>query len=625
MSGVTIQLPVPRPAAHQTGPAGGRGRRPSPLAVTGLVLVLCEFAAAAAGADLPALTLAAIVLGPGLALSGALPATARRSASAAAAAAPALGFAAASVALITLASAGIELSGLAVRLTIGVIVLSGLVFLPSEIDTPDRGELLAALGVVAAVALGALVGLRVLDGFPVPGNDWAKYVLYADEVRGAGSLLLENPLWMLGVPFREDPGVPALYGAYLRLGGQPAVAVAHGIVVLAALATASVYAFVRSFWGTGPGVTAAALWAALPLNATILGWHGLANVAALALVPLVLLYAAALLRGQLDGRSACGAGLVLVALAATHRLSLLVGLAAVAGVVAVALLARRRREMVRPALATTAAAAVLSPGVLYDLLERNRTFGGTQDWRAYLASKLDVELLARDLTIPFSLAAVAAVAMALRRVRQDRALVPVLCLLGAAAALAVAWLVHLPLHYTRMAYYLPLALVPLVAVAVWRLRRPRWAAAVAATALVAWLAGVSFARADNVERLYGFANPASLRGLDAVAERLQPGEVVVTDRCWSFLATWLLHTPTLPALDPSDIQPKAELRFARQARSILRGTPEGRSLARRLGVRFVLVDPGCSDSAGRPSKPPRVGAPLFVSRRLVVLGLRGGR
>jgi hypothetical protein len=139
--------------------------------------------------------------------------------------------------------------------------------------------------------------------------------------------------------------------------------------------------------------------------------------------------------------------------------------------------------------------------------------------------------------------------------------------------------------------------------------------------LVVYLAAVSFSQGDNVDRFYSFAGPGSLRGLDAVAEQVRPHEVVVTDRCWSFLATWLLHTRTLPALDPADIQPKAEIPFARKAHAVLAGTRRGRAIARRLHVRFLLVDPGCTDSNGDPAKPPRIGRPVFLSRRLVVLRL----
>jgi hypothetical protein len=99
--------------------------------------------------------------------------------------------------------------------------------------------------------------------------------------------------------------------------------------------------------------------------------------------------------------------------------------------------------------------------------------------------------------------------------------------------------------------------------------------------------------------------------------------VVVTDRCWSFLGTWLLRTRTLPALDPADIQPKAEVRFARQAHAVLDGTARGGAIAERLGIRFALVDPTCVDASAEPIDPPRVGRPVFVSQRLVVVRIGG--
>jgi hypothetical protein len=171
-----------------------------------------------------------------------------------------------------------------------------------------------------------------------------------------------------------------------------------------------------------------------------------------------------------------------------------------------------------------------------------------------------------------------------------------------------------------MAYYLPLALVPLVALALVRLLDSRRAAMAGAVASVA-IACFAWVQGGNVRDFYAFTNTASLRGLDSVSAELRPDEVVVTDRCWSFQATWLLHTRTLPALEPEDIQPKAELRRARQARAVLDGTPEGMALARRLGVRYLIVDPTCVDTTERPTRPPAVGTPLYVSKRLVVLRL----
>ena len=131
----------------------------------------------------------------------------------------------------------------------------------------------------------------------------------------------------------------------------------------------------------------------------------------------------------------------------------------------------------------------------------------------------------------------------------------------------------------------------------------------------------AFSQTDRVHDFYAFTDRASLRGLDAVAARLRPDEVVVTDRCWSFLSTWLLHTRTLPALLPQDIGPAAEVPFARQAQAVLDGTPAGLRRARRLGVRFLIVDPQCVDGEGRPLSPPLVGKPVYVSRRLAVLEL----
>ena len=71
---------------------------------------------AAAGGRFPLLSGMLLCLSPGLALTPLLPAAARRSWGATLAAAPALGFAASSVLLVTVASLGVTLSGAAIRL-----------------------------------------------------------------------------------------------------------------------------------------------------------------------------------------------------------------------------------------------------------------------------------------------------------------------------------------------------------------------------------------------------------------------------------------------------------------------------------------------------------------------------
>jgi hypothetical protein len=149
----------------------------------------------------------------------------------------------------------------------------------------------------------------------------------------------------------------------------------------------------------------------------------------------------------------------------------------------------------------------------------------------------------------------------------------------------------------------------------------RRATAALCVGLIAVAAVLAWNQADNVRRFYGFTDAASLRGLDVLSARLRPHDVVVTDRCWSFLATWLVHTRTLPALAPEDIGPAAEVPFAREARAVLAGQPAGLQRAHRLGARYIVVDPTCVDADSRPLPPPVVGEPIYVSRRLAVLRL----
>jgi hypothetical protein len=589
-----------------------------PLAIAGAGLVAVEALIALLGGHAPALAVLVLLLAPGLALVPLLPARARGDLLTALAAAPALGFAASSTALITAASIGLPLDGVVVRLAVAVLVIAGLALRGDE--PPVRLDAFTALGLLAAVGAGLVLQARVIHGSPVPGNDWAKYVLYADEIRAHHALLIRNPFWMLGVPFREDPGVPAIYGSYLVMTAHGASAVLHGIWVFAVIAILTTFAFVRALWGPAAGVVAALLWAVLPINQDILGWHGLPNLAALSLLALLLLYGGCLFSDGLSRTEAVGFGGTLLALAAAHRLSLVVGIGSLAVMAGTAFVLGELRRMAGALVTAALAVVVLGGGVVYDLVERQRTFGGTLSYADYKASKLPVVHTAKDLTLVFTAAALIALVVCLRRAGRDRALVPVLAILAFTIAGAYAWVVHLPLGYLRMAYYLPLALVPLVAVALARLPRARMTVAAGAV-LAAVVAGFAWPAAHNVRFFYGFANPASLRGLDAVTARLHPNEVVVTDRCWSFLATWLLHTRTLAALYPVDIQPKAELARANEAHAILDGTPEGQILARRLGVRFALVDPTCPDPNGNALRPPRVGEPVFTSERLLVLRL----
>jgi hypothetical protein len=604
---------MPRLTAHM--------RADRPLWAAALGMVVAELGLAAVGVTAAALSIA-LLLAPGLALAPLLPERTRRAPLAVLAAAPALGIAASSVALISVASAGAPLDPWVVRGLIAAIVAAAGALRGPDLAAPfDRRTALAAAGLGASLVVGVLLQERVIGGTPVPGNDWAKYVLYADEIERQRSLLIDNPFWLLGVPFREDPGAPALYGAFLVLTGEPATTVMHGIWLFAATGILSVYAFVRTLWDEPAALVAAALYAAVPANQDILGWHGVANVAALALLPLFLLYLGELVARGLRTSACAGLGLVVVAVAAAHRLSFTVlVLTALVALAAALALARERAPLLRGAALATGFAALVSAGVVYDLVTRSRTFGGTQSYTAYLGSKVELGPTILDLTIPFTVLGLIALGFGVRRLPGDRRALPSLALAVVSGALAYAWVVHLPLFYVRLVYFLPLALAPLVGAGLVQVAGARRGALVGAALAVA-MAALAWPQAAKVRNAYAFVNDASLRGLDAVTADIRPGDVVATDRCWSFLSTWLVHAPTLPALDPADIQPKAELARARQAQAVLAGTPRGRALARRLGVRYVLTDPTCRDSHGRHLRPPRVGKPWFVSRRLLVLRL----
>ena len=596
--------------------------RDRPLWLLGALLTLLEALIAALGGRFPVLAGLVLCVAPGLALVPLLPAAVRRSWSATLAAVPALGFSASSVLLVSMASAGISLGGAPIRL--GLLALMAVALaLPAErephheLSFPDA---YAFAGLMAAVLAGILLENRVIGRTPVPGDDWAQYVIYADQIRIHGSLLINNPFWMFGQPFRQDPGVPAVFGSYLVMGGQPAAVLMHGIWVFAVMAILSVFSLARALWGELAGVIAAAMWAVLPIAQDLLGWHGLANAAALALLPLVLLYVCCLITREYGLLEAVGLGLLLVALAAAHRLSFFVGAAAVALSVLVGLLGRERGHVVRRTAWSAAAALVLCPGVAYDLITRSHRFHGTQGYKAYAATKVHFHLVVNDLTMTFSIVGALCALIAVILSRRERTVWPFVVTFAAVVALAYSWVVHFPLSYVRMAYYVPLALVPLVAVVLVTVLKRRLAA-VAALALVVAIFIPAWGQAQQVERFYDFADRTTLRGLDVAATQLRPGDVVVTDRCWSFLAEWLLQAQTLPALDPADILPKAEVVPARRARSILAGTPRGIALAKRLGVRLLVVNPTCVGDNGRRERPPQLGTPLFVSEKLVVMRL----
>src|SRR5204862_1512679 len=108
------------------------------------------------------------------------------------------------------------------------------------------------------------------------------------------------------------------------------------------------------------------------------------------------------------------------------------------------------------------AALVICPGVAYDLITRTHRFGGTQGYKAYENTKVKLHLVVNDLTTVFAVVGVLAVVFGIVWLRRDRTPLPFVAAFAAVVVLAYSWVVHFPLSYVRMAYYVPLALVPLV-------------------------------------------------------------------------------------------------------------------------------------------------------------------
>lgn len=600
-----------------------------------LALVCLEGLLALVGVHSAALSAVTLVGAPALALQPQMPAElgplGRWLAT------PILGCAIATTLAISASAFGLPLTGVSVRLLLLAAALAGCVAAVRIEPPAGGGELWPQLPIALALAAILLVAValqgRVIGGSPVPGTDWGHYLLYPDEVARQHTLLTDNPFWMGGgQPFRDDPGVGALYGCFLIMSHAQASVLSHGIWLFALLAIVSAFVFASSLWGPGAGLAAAALYAAIPMNNTLLGWHGLANLYAICLLPLALLALAWALRGRTDWRWCLVLAIVLVGLAGAHRLTLLLAGISLAVAGAAALIPRAdRKRLVAFALRTAAFAAPLAIGVVVDIARRSQGAGGVQGYKVYLVTKLDLGLAIDDLTVAIAVAGAIALVVLAARVRADRAALVVLGLAAGVVVLSYGWIIHLPTVYYRAAYYAPLVLAIAIAAAVAQLpdlrtpwpRVQGWLLPVAALAVIALAvqgALVTKDRSAGVRAFYAWASPASLNGLGDVTRRTGPRELVVADRCWAFLSEWLLRRPILAGIDPADILPAWEARPAAQARTILYGAPAAaRRMAARRRVRYLLVNPGCKSDQTGGLRLPTIGTPVYESTRLVVL------
>lgn len=545
---------------------------------------------------------------------------------------PVLAVMVSAVGVVTVASLGIPLTATSVRLLVAAVAVASVVLsalLPLETRRSDRstespwvdaGALLALAGVVV---LAVTLYDDVIGGPPVPGEDWGHYLMYTQAIAEHHSLQLENPHWMGGgLAFAQDPGAPSLYAAFLLVSGLSAGVLVHGIALFSVLGVLSMYVLGSALWGPRAGLVAAALWATLPAGINLLSWHGLATAIALVSFPIVALCAGAALRGWLDWRWALLFGLSGAALLGAHRLTALVAVAAVVPMLVVAVVIRRANAA-RFLMASAAFGLAFGAGTLIHLLWLRDRSGGVVDHTAFLIRKLQWTYSLNDITkLVGVLGVLSAAALVVHpRTRRDPALVVIAGLAAGPLLLAYAWIVHLPLDYVRMGYYVAIPLVLAIGAAAARVLADRlFALAAIPVVLVAMTAHDV---APRFRAYYQIATPVSLRGLSELDRRAGTGAgPIVTDQCWAFLVPWLLQRRSLAALEDWTIPFRQDLAPARQARRILYGGKAGRALSRRLGVRFVVVDPKCSSWSNLNLPLTIGGRPIFASTRLLVLDLK---
>ncbi len=398
----------------------------------------------------------------------------------------------------------------------------------------------------------------------------------------------------------------------------------HGIMLFSVLGVLSTYVLGLSALGAPAGLVAAALWATLPAGINLLSWHGLATAIALVSFPIVALCAGAALRGWLDWRWALLFGLSGAALLGAHRLTALVAVAAVVPMLVVAVVLRRAKAA-RFLAASAAFGLAFGAGAIIHVLWLRDRSGGVVDHTAFLIRKLQWTYSLNDITrLVGVLGVLAAVALVVHpRTRRDPALVVIAGLAAGLLLLAYAWVVNLPLDYVRMGYYVATPARPRD-----RGRRGRGASPVRLFPLAAipvvLVAMTAYDVAPRFRAFYQIATPVSLRGLSELDRRAGTSTApIVTDQCWAFLVPWLLQRRSLAALEDWTIPFRQDLAPARQARRILYGGKPGRVLSRRLGVRFVVVDPKCSSWSNLNLPLTVGGTPIFASTRLLVLDLKG--
>jgi hypothetical protein len=553
---------------------------------------------------------------------------------------PALGMVTFAVLLTTISIAGIRLTDVSIRLAV-IAFVGGCTALArtsavrhaAHREEASRADGLAAAAMVVVVAFALASAWDIVGPYPPDAVDWGHYLLYADEVEAERALLIDDPYaGENGRLFADSPGVGALYGGVRILDGTSSERLTLGVVVVSALTVVSVFVAAGALWGLWAGVLAAAVWAVAPSHVDPIRWHADGNHLAFVFLPLVVLALALLFRGARGWRVAVLLGSSLLGVAVTHSTSAFVVCFVVAAAVLIDVVRQAARHgfdisswwregITRPVLGGIGVAVVAGSGVVVHLRAQASDLGSPVGFDQLQPDWLSWDVVVGHYSSTFLILAAASVVtvLAARELRRDPAMLAVLALAVACVVLAELWLLEVSFEYRRSLLYAGLAMTMLVGAASSRLRRgPVW--------VLATIAALAFVGHVTVglrlpERLLSESAPkgTAAQTIRSFGQSLARGEVedtkmVVTDSCHTFVVPYLLRRPTLVAFAPWQVGFKSRVPLATRASEILEGGPDGRRLARALGVGYVVANPSCT-----PDLPRRLDGSVVVETPNVII------
>ena len=563
---------------------------------------------------------------------------------------PALALGSFSILITSVSIVGIELTELIIRLvvlTLVVVLAVVTTYLrPSLSRTPTlawspRGEL-ATVAVLAGLFVFAYASaLDVARPF-LAETDLGHYLQYAEQVEDQRRILIDDPF--AGEPdriFADPQMVGGVYGSFLILDGISSWPLAHGLLVVSAISVLSVFVAAAGLWGTGAGLAAAGAYAVAPIRIDLMYWHGLGTALALVFVPLVVLALGLMFRGVRDWRVSGLLGFSLVGVAAAHSTSaLVVGVLVlvVPLVDAVRWLVVRRRVgaaarswlrdgIVRPLALGLAVAVVLGIGVIAHLAGQAADLGDPADYRAFDPGWIDRNAISGYFSWEFLVLAGVALVVVLvsRPLRRDAALLAVGSLLFACVLVSQLWRIEVSFEYRRVVYYTGIGLALVIGAAAVRLpRRVMWIGAY--VLVLAFVAHVSVGLRLPERLLSPEREPASRSGLLELRRQLDAGRLpdaslIVVDNCLKWAVPYYVRRPTIAAVGARELGFENRLPLARRAVRVIEGGDDGRSLARRMGVDYVIADARCI-----PNLAELVGGKVVIENPdLIVLQLRSSQ